>query len=362
MTRDARAADFAFAAGAIGLLLLAAWAYRTVPHITGLFLFSALLAYAFLPLVDAVAKRMRRWIALVLVALVGSGLVAGSIALLAPQISAQIEAVKPTAQQSAQEATGLWERARERMPPALRDRVEQAKERIAQNERIGEFGKKAASGLAALASGAVFLPLFVLVMLYRFHPVLRAVEGLIPPRWRPRVRERVDQTDQLLSGFIRGMLLISVIIGVLYAIAFQIIGLPLAIPVGLISGFGELVPYLGNTIALIVGSLLALATGEPIRVLYVVGVFAAIQSFEALILSPMIIGHKARMSPLVVIAALAIGGDLFGFLGLVLAVPVAAILKVAFKSAVDGYRATRFFAREGDGPRTITRADDRTPV
>lgn len=347
-TRETRSADFAFALGAVGLIALSMWAYRNLPHITALVLFSALIAYAFLPVVDLLAKRMKRWLALLLVSFVGAGLIAGSIALIAPAVSRQLNAAKPQAEASAQQAAGLWDKAISKLPEAIRPRVEQAKQQLAESPRLEEFGKNVASGVAAVASGAIFVPLFVLGMLYRFHRVLRSVETLIPPRWRPRIRERVLETDVLLSGFVRGMLLTALIIGVLYSIAFQIIGLPLAIPVGLLSGFGELIPYFGNAVALVVGSLLALATGEPVRVLYVVGAFAVIQTFEGLVLGPMIIGRKARLSPLVVIVALAIGGELFGFIGLLLAVPVAAILKVALKAAADGYRATRFFAKDED--------------
>ena len=347
-TRETRAADFAFGGTSIAAVILAAWAYRNVPHITGLILVSLLLSYAMLPLVDALARRMRRFFAVLLVALAGAGLFGGAITLLVPRVGEEVARVQPQAEKSAEQAKTLWEKARAKIPGPMQPTVDRARERILANERITEFGKKVVGGLTAMASGVIFLPIFMLVMLYRFHRTLQIIEGLIPPRWRPRIRHRTAQLDQLLSGYVRGMLLIAVTIGVMYAIAFKIIGVPLAIPVGLISGFGELIPYVGNTIALIVGTLLALTTGEPGKVLWVWLAFGVVQLFEGMVLGPMVLGKQARLSALVVIIALAIGGDLFGFIGLLFAVPVTAVLKVAFIALADGYRATRFFAQEPD--------------
>jgi predicted PurR-regulated permease PerM len=180
--------------------------------------------------------------------------------------------------------------------------------------------------------------------------VSRRATNLIPPRWRARFRQRGGQLNTVLGGFIRGQLLVALVLGVLYATAFSIIGIPLAVFVGLIAGLGELVPYLGGAIALLLGSLMALAGGQLIDILWVVITFVVLQALEGTVISPWIVGSRARLGAGTVIVALAVGGQLFGILGLLLAVPVAAMLKVALASALDGYRQTAFYTRGAERP------------
>jgi predicted PurR-regulated permease PerM len=100
----------------------------------------------------------------------------------------------------------------------------------------------------------------------------------------------------------------------------------------------------------VLGSLMALAGGQPMDVLWVVATFVALQALEGTVISPWIVGSRARLGAGTVIVALAIGGQLFGILGLLLAVPVAAMLKVALAAALDGYRQTAFYARGAARP------------
>ena len=128
---------------------------------------------------------------------------------------------------------------------------------------LTRYATTAATGVTAVAGALVLIPVFVFLMLRGYHRFVGGFTALIPPRWRPRFEQRTGEVDQVLSGFIRGQLTVAFILVILYSTAFSIIGIPLAILVGILAGFGELIPYIGNAIALTLGSLLALAGGQP---------------------------------------------------------------------------------------------------
>jgi predicted PurR-regulated permease PerM len=294
-----------------------------------------------------------RWLGVLLVALVGAGLIVLVVLLVAPAIAAQVSELPDMLRETWAELQRLWQRWRVALPSSVVEWVDAASARIESRagemmpeaSTLTEWASRAAAGVGAFASGIVFVPIFVFLMLRGYHTFVRKGAELVPPRWRARFAERSEQADRVLSGFVRGQLLVAFVIGVLYAIAFTIIGVPLGLVVGLLAGLGELVPYLGGAIALILASLLALAGGEPLDVLWVVVAFAAIQALEGGLISPWIMGRKAQLGPGIVIVSIVLGGELFGFIGLLAAVPAAALLKVAVGAAVDAYRASPFYLR-----------------
>jgi len=353
--RDVRQADLAFAATITFAILAWALLYQAFPTIAILLFLGGLLGYALMPAVDWLHDwNVPRWLAVVLVALVGAGVVALVVVLSAPAIAAQISELPEMIRATWESLRNLWERVRGDLPAGLVRWVDEIGERIEarstemvpEASTLTDWASRAASGIGALASGVVFVPIFVFLMLRGYHGFVRRGAELVPPRWRDRFFERGAQADRVLSGFVRGQLLVALIIGVLYAVAFTIIGVPLGLVVGLLAGLGELVPYLGGAVALLLASLLALAGGEPIDVIWVVVAFAAIQALEGGLISPWIMGRKAQLGPGIVIVSIVAGGELFGFVGLLAAVPFAALLKVAVVAAVDAYRASPFYLRQ----------------
>jgi predicted PurR-regulated permease PerM len=166
----------------------------------------------------------------------------------------------------------------------------------------------------------------------------------VPPRHRRYVFDRVRRIDALVSGFLRGQLLVAATLGLLYAVGFQLIGVDLAIGVGLLAGAMALVPYLGNIVALgTAGTLCILEFGFDAHLLAVLGWYVVVQNLEGFVLTPRIVGHRVGLHPAVVIVALLIGGDLFGFLGLLIAVPAAAVVKVFTDDALEAYRESGLF-------------------
>lgn len=349
-----RQADLAFAGSVLGLILLWSLFYSAFPTVAILLFLGSILTYALLPVVDWLhERRVPRTVSVLLVALVGAGLIVLLVLLLAPVVAEQVAAFPEMLSDTWRDLKRLWNDLRDRLPPGWTERIdrlaasmqERAEEEVPSGTRLTDWATRAAGGIGAVASGMVFVPILVFLMLRSYHRFADGAASLVPPRWRERFFERTAQADAVLAGFVRGQLLVALVIGGLYAIAFSIIGIPLALVVGLVAGLGELVPFLGGAVALLLASLLALAGGEPLDVLWVAIAFVAVQAIEGGVISPWIMGRKAHIGPAVVIVALAVGGELFGLVGLLAAVPFAALLKVAARAAIDAYRSSPFFAR-----------------
>ena len=146
----------------------------------------------------------------------------------------------------------------------------------------------------------------------------------------------------------RSRLLVCLILGLLYAIGFSIIGIQSAVLIGFVSGLIAIIPYVGSAVALTLASLMALLQyGGDIHVILVVGWYVLVQNLEGFVLTPRIVGGSIGLHPVTVIVALLIGGDLLGFLGLLVAVPLAAVVQVFVRDALAAYRSSPFYA---DGP------------
>lgn len=334
-------------------MLFLALLYVAFPHTVAVLLLSGLLSYALLPLVDRLDRRVPRVLAVLCVGLLGTVLLVLVIGLVAPAVVTQLQGAGQTFDELRRQVGSLWERFHGWLSPeAARwlDRLASAvagsvRKAAPTGETLARWAAQAGSGVAAVASTILFVPIFSFLMLKGYHRVTGSIQQLVPVRWRERFLRRGEDLDRVLSGFVRGQLLVAAILATMYSIAFSIIGIPLAIVIGLLAGIGELIPYLGNAIALTLGMLLALAGGHPVDALWVAAAFLLIQTIQGVFISPWIVGSRARLSPLTVIVALAVGAQLFGFMGLLLSVPIAALLKVAAQAALDGYRQTRFFRR-----------------
>jgi predicted PurR-regulated permease PerM len=219
------------------------------------------------------------------------------------------------------------------------------------------------TGTLGTLVGLLVIPILAYYLLVEFDRVVNRVGQWIPHRQRAYVIEKARTTDRLISGFLRGQLLVAAILGVLYAVGFGAIGIDLAIGVGLLAGVMALVPYLGNVVAVSVSSLLCvLEFGFDWHLLAVLGWYAAVQNLEGFVLTPRIVGGSVGLHPAAVIVALLIGADLFGFLGLLIAVPVAAVVKVFVAELLAAYRSSSLLqgnAPDAAGPGP---GDDPTPV
>jgi predicted PurR-regulated permease PerM len=194
----------------------------------------------------------------------------------------------------------------------------------------------------------MLIPFLVYYFLADYGAMRARVERLIPPRYRAITSNLIGQISNVLSSYVRSQLLIGLVMGLLYSLGFAILGVPLAITVGMLAGLLNFIPYLGTLIGLVLSLLfLALDYAGIGRFLGVLGVFAIVQSIEGYYLTPKLIGGRLHIHPLWVLTGLLIGGNLFGLVGIILAVPVIAIAKVLLGFFEDIYQQSNFYRQTG---------------
>lgn len=178
----------------------------------------------------------------------------------------------------------------------------------------------------------VLIPVVTFYLLRDWHQLLANCKGLLPQRIAPSVTRVMTECDEVLGAFFKGQLLVMVALGIIYTVGLSIVGVQLALLIGLIAGLLSIVPYLGFSIGLI-SALLAAAFqfSDKIHMLYVLIVFIIGNGLEGMALTPWLVGDKIGLHPVAVIFAILAGGQLFGFIGILLALPVAAVLMVLLR-------------------------------
>jgi predicted PurR-regulated permease PerM len=200
--------------------------------------------------------------------------------------------------------------------------------------------------LSLLGSVAAALVVVVLAiyLLNDFDHITAGARELLPRRWRASITSYTADIDAMLSHFLRGQLMVMVILAVLYSSAYALLGVRLAVPIGMAAGMLNFIPYLGSAFALGAGVLMSLLDGwHGWQLVGVVLAYTAIQTLEGFVITPRIVGQTVGLSEIWVLVALFVGGELFGFLGVILAVPAAAVAKIFVARAVQYYRTTELF-------------------
>jgi predicted PurR-regulated permease PerM len=209
------------------------------------------------------------------------------------------------------------------------------------------FLKKAfASTLSFILAllGYVLTPIYLYYFLKDLPQMKRVLRDLTPERYRQRSAEKAGEIHEILSAFVRGQLSVCAILAVLYSIGLYFIGIDLAIATGALAGITFIIPYFGFILGIVLSMTLALLKfHDLLHPLLCLGWFAIVQGVEGGIITPRIVGEKVGLHPVVTILAILIGGQLFGILGMLLAVPVTAVLKVGLRSLIGYYRSTTFF-------------------
>jgi predicted PurR-regulated permease PerM len=158
--------------------------------------------------------------------------------------------------------------------------------------------------------------------------------SLVPRKSRDWVLDVLRDIDMILSGFIRGQVLIAIILSVITSTGLKIIGMRYFLLLGIIAGFGEIIPYFGPILG-IIPAIIAAFIIKPISAFWVIILYFILQQFEGAILSPKIMGSRVGLHPVIVILSVLIGGKFFGIIGLIFAVPIAGIIKVVAKRIIQ---------------------------
>ena len=215
-------------------------------------------------------------------------------------------------------------------------------------ERGGELLNTAlssAAGIINIIMLFVIVPVVAVYMLLDWDRMIAQVDALLPRDHAPVVRRLAGDIDRTLASFIRGMGTVCLILGTYYAIALMLVGLQFGLVVGFIAGLVTFIPYLGALIggALAIGLALFQFWGDWVAIGMVGGIFVIGQVIEGNVLTPKLVGNSVGLHPVWLILALSVFGTLFGFVGMLVAVPVAASLGVVMRFAVEQYRLSLLY-------------------
>ncbi|MEO8156820.1 MAG: AI-2E family transporter [Betaproteobacteria bacterium] len=342
-----RFAWYVLAAIAAGSLL-----YLVAPVLTP-FLLSAVLAYICLPPVDRLARRLPRWLA---AALVMTLLVVGLAALaliVAPMVERQFVAFLGHTPEYLD-----WARAQ--VVPWLSGTfgvelnldMDHLRRAITENLRGDRDFFKAllpritSGGMAIVGffTAVLLMPVVLFYFLRDWHEIAHRIDDLIPRRLHAGARNIASEIDRVLGEFLRGQLLVMVLMAAYYVAALWVAGLEYALPIGILSGLLVFVPYLGMLVGLLLGTLAGFNQFNDVMGL--VGVWVAFgvgQLLEGTLITPMLVGNRIGLHPVAVIFALLIFGKLFGFFGVLLALPASAALLVALRHLRAHYVASDLY-------------------
>jgi predicted PurR-regulated permease PerM len=364
---------------AVILLALLLWLlYRLAPVITP-FAMAAALAYLGDPLVDRLQLvRLRSWqvsrtVAVSIVFLLMSLLVLGLLLVVIPNTLEQIRHLidrTPAIVEWLAETAIPWleEKLGVTLPGMdVNSLTETAKTywKELAKASVNVLGSVSAGGQALVnwLMNFVLVPVVTFYLLRDWDKLVAGVRKLLPPAIAPTVSELAKEIDEVLGAFIRGQFLVMIALGLIYTCGLLLIGLDLAFAIGMLAGILSIVPYLGTLVG-VVAALIAAAFQfqDVIHPLLALAVFGVGQTLEGMVLTPKLVGDKVGLHPVAVIFAVLAGGQLFGFLGILLALPVASALNVLLRFADVQYRKSHWFyksqSREGEQAEAVENQDE----
>lgn len=349
------------------LVLVLGWlVWRLAPVITP-FALSAALAYLGDPLVDRLERlKVLRWpisrttavvivfalmtAAFGLLLLIVLPLLSEQVRHLAERTPAMVAWLLGTALPWLQDKVGLG--AIELDPQSLAEAAG-AYWKETSSAMLSVLGTVSRSGQAVInwLLNLVLIPVVTFYLLRDWDRLTEGALGLLPRSLEPTVKKIAGEIDEVLGAFIRGQLMVMLALGLTYALGLWLIGLDLAFIIGAGAGLLSIVPYLGTLVGVVAALIAAFFQFQDVlHPVLVLAVFAAGQSLEGMVFTPKLVGDRIGLHPVTVIFAVLAGGQLFGFLGILLALPVAAALNVLVRHLREHYHRSDLYTRQAQQP------------
>ena len=327
------------------------WLLKPVllPFVAGL-----VIAYFLAPVVNFLVKKgVPRWLGALLV-LFGFVLVAGGIAtLILPLISSQIGALISALPE-------YTERVREQYLPWIENWVmkfppqDVDKLRTAISQSAGDAANFVANMIKGLVANgvrlidtmamAIITPVVAFFTLRDWPTLTQTIDSILPRRYYDVIRAQLAEIDTTLSGFIRGQALVCLSLGLIYTTGLSLTGLKYSAAIGVTAGTLSFIPYVGTIFGWVSSLILGLVQFDDWQhIAMIVGVFAVGHFLEAYVLTPKLVGHRVGLHPVWILFALITGVKLMGFLGILIAVPTAAVLGVLIRFLVRQYRGSPLY-------------------
>ncbi|MEG0481612.1 MAG: AI-2E family transporter [Acinetobacter sp.] len=207
--------------------------------------------------------------------------------------------------------------------------------------------KIAQSGLSFISIGGtiVLIPIIAFYFLLDWNRMLASLKSLIPRQYEQSTMNIVSECHSVLGAFVKGQFLVMILLGIIYAVGLQSIGLEVGLIIGMIAGLCSIIPYLGFGVGIIAAVIACFFQFgmDPKHLLMVLAVFGVGQLIEGYVLQPFLLGDKIGLSPVAVVFAVLAGAQLAGFVGMLIALPVAAIIVVLLKHAREWYEQSQFY-------------------
>jgi predicted PurR-regulated permease PerM len=361
----------------LALAVAVGWLIWLLAPILTPFVFSALLAWLGEPLVNKLENAGRkRTAAVVLVFFLMAAAIVLAILLLVPLIENQIGKLLDWLPRFVAWVTGSvvpWVEARFDVELAGYFDPGQVIELLKRNwQEAGGiaatvFGGVSKSSLAILGwiANLALIPVVTFYFMRDGRRMLQQLRDLLPRPVEPVVSKLAHESDEVLGGFVRGQLSVMISLGIVYAVGLTLAGVDLGILIGLVAGLVSFVPYLGAAIGLTAAVIATLVQhGDWLHLLLVLGVFAVGQTLESFLLTPWLVGDRIGLHPVAVIFAIMAGGQLFGFLGVLLALPAAAVAMVLLRYAHARYTQSRLYGADDPPlpPDPVFGVDDADPA
>jgi predicted PurR-regulated permease PerM len=210
---------------------------------------------------------------------------------------------------------------------------------------LGSVATGVAGAVAALL-GLFLIPVFIFLFSVGYRETVESARQLVPPRHRADLFAVLRRVDVALSSYVRGQLLVMAVLAAFYAVGLLVIGVKFAVFIGVTAGLLNLVPYVGVATGLLLSVLMALLEGGGFGTLAAIGgLFVAGNLLESFVLVPRIVGDRVGLSPLLVLVAVIFWGELLGLLGVLIAVPVTAVLWIVLGELIAAYKRSDFYNR-----------------
>jgi predicted PurR-regulated permease PerM len=338
----------------LGLALAAGLLLWLLAPVLTPFIVATVLGYVLHPAVEALAaRRVPRVLAVLLVEVLALLAVLAAMLLLVPVLVKEIPLLKA-------QVPPLLDRLDQTLAPWLRQfglevnlDLASLKQWLSQllDEKADAWlgaalnsARIGGSVLLSVVGNAVLVPVVTFYLLLDWNARVRELRALVPPRLRPSAEDFLAECDAVLGQYLRGQVLVMLALAAYYAGALALAGFDLALPLGVFTGLAVFVPYVGFGLGLalaLTASLLQFGSAQGL--LWVALIYGAGQLIESFALTPRLVGERIGLSPLAVIFALLAFGQLFGFVGVLVALPASAVAVVAWRRARTGYLASRLY-------------------
>ena len=337
------------------LLVLGGLLYLLSPVLTP-FLIAALLAYMGDPLVDHLDQKIPRTLSVLIVFVIISLVVLALIFILLPIVERQLI-------NFVQSLPRFIDWIQQSIFPLLSSTFGLTEEDLnlgeLKNALKGHWTKAGGvaaqfvatvsrSGLAVIGwvANIVLIPVLTFYLLRDWDILVEKLRQLIPRRWEAVTVQLVKEANDVLSAFFRGQLMVMLALGAIYSIGLWLVGLDFSLLIGMLAGLVSFVPYLGFIVGITVAGIAAVVQNhDVIHLLPVLAVFGVGQAVESVLLTPLLVGDKIGLHPVAVIFAVLAGGQLFGFFGILLALPVAAVIMVLLRYAYSRYLNSQLYTK-----------------